>query len=173
MDIASGQPVFLSLSFILWRKECMVTFLSVTVLRRRFISITEQVSPPRSLAKRGKSGASGSCPAARADRCRRASGDSGTERCEERVFSVRHGVGMIWTQPCSRSQSLTLRPDISETLAPVSARVTNRASAIGSRSEEHTSELQSHSEISYAVFCLKKKNKKQKKKQKTIPHNNK
>ena len=28
---------------------------------------------------------------------------------------------------------------------------------IGSRSEEHTSELQSHSFISYAVFCLKKK----------------
>ena len=27
------------------------------------------------------------------------------------------------------------------------------------RSEEHTSELQSHSEISYAVFCLKKKKK--------------
>src|SRR5210317_925440 len=26
----------------------------------------------------------------------------------------------------------------------------------GARSEEHTSELQSHSEISYAVFCLKK-----------------
>ena len=30
------------------------------------------------------------------------------------------------------------------------------------RSEEHTSELQSHSFISYAVFCLKKKNKKNK-----------
>src|ERR1051326_9278064 len=29
-----------------------------------------------------------------------------------------------------------------------------------SRSEEHTSELQSHSFISYAVFCLKKKKKK-------------
>src|ERR1051326_9271487 len=28
----------------------------------------------------------------------------------------------------------------------------------GERSEEHTSELQSHSFISYAVFCLKKKN---------------
>src|SRR5210317_1145486 len=27
----------------------------------------------------------------------------------------------------------------------------------GTRSEEHTSELQSHSEISYAVFCLKNK----------------
>src|SRR6056300_1789283 len=33
------------------------------------------------------------------------------------------------------------------------------------RSEEHTSELQSHSEISYAVFCLKKKKKKKNKKQ--------
>ena len=31
------------------------------------------------------------------------------------------------------------------------------------RSEEHTSELQSHSFISYAVFCLKKKKKKKKK----------
>src|SRR5881296_4756488 len=29
----------------------------------------------------------------------------------------------------------------------------------GTRSEEHTSELQSHSNISYAVFCLKKKKK--------------
>src|SRR3546814_3706654 len=31
----------------------------------------------------------------------------------------------------------------------------------GDRSEEHTSELQSLMRISYAVFCLKKKNKKQ------------
>src|ERR1051326_9432276 len=30
---------------------------------------------------------------------------------------------------------------------------------LSSRSEEHTSELQSHSFISYAVFCLKKKTK--------------
>ena len=34
------------------------------------------------------------------------------------------------------------------------------------RSEEHTSELQSHSFISYAVFCLKKKIKKNTKKKK-------
>ena len=34
------------------------------------------------------------------------------------------------------------------------------------RSEEHTSELQSHSFISYAVFCLKKKKRKQKQKKK-------
>src|SRR3546814_2832021 len=32
----------------------------------------------------------------------------------------------------------------------------------GTRSEEHTSELQSLMRISYAVFCLKKKNKKYK-----------
>src|SRR3546814_3889178 len=34
----------------------------------------------------------------------------------------------------------------------------------GDRSEEHTSELQSLMRISYAVFCLKKKNKKNKSK---------
>src|SRR5210317_283378 len=47
---------------------------------------------------------------------------------------------------------------------PISARVhtarpctTGTRSPTRPRSEEHTSELQSHSEISYAVFCLKKK----------------
>src|SRR3546814_1808127 len=34
-----------------------------------------------------------------------------------------------------------------------------RAAPIATRSEEHTSELQSLMRISYAVFCLKKKNK--------------
>src|SRR3546814_9185045 len=37
------------------------------------------------------------------------------------------------------------------------------------RSEEHTSELQSLMRISYAVFCLKKKKKKQTKKELTKP----
>src|SRR3546814_5142779 len=37
-----------------------------------------------------------------------------------------------------------------------------RSSASTSRSEEHTSELQSLMRISYAVFCLKKKKKKNK-----------
>src|SRR3546814_9331197 len=37
------------------------------------------------------------------------------------------------------------------------------------RSEEHTSELQSLMRISYAVFCLKKKNKSLKTTHKTIP----
>src|SRR3546814_3566524 len=37
--------------------------------------------------------------------------------------------------------------------------VGERRSRRGGRSEEHTSELQSLMRISYAVFCLKKKNK--------------
>src|SRR3546814_8674892 len=52
-------------------------------------------------------------------------------------------------------------------LEPESARFTFTMSSTGmpsvmqtiSRSEEHTSELQSLMRISYAVFCLKKKNK--------------
>src|SRR3546814_1483312 len=38
------------------------------------------------------------------------------------------------------------------------ALVANMDDEIGARSEEHTSELQSLMRISYAVFCLKKKN---------------
>src|SRR3546814_3151265 len=38
----------------------------------------------------------------------------------------------------------------------------------GQRSEEHTSELQSLMRISYAVFCLKKKNKPKTNKQNTV-----
>src|SRR3546814_6761604 len=40
------------------------------------------------------------------------------------------------------------------------ARARNTSAASDTRSEEHTSELQSLIHISYAVFCLKKKNKK-------------
>src|SRR3546814_10114417 len=42
----------------------------------------------------------------------------------------------------------------------------------GMRSEEHTSELQSLMRISYAVFCLKKKNTKQYSTSKNKPKNN-
>src|SRR3546814_8368175 len=37
----------------------------------------------------------------------------------------------------------------------------DKASFLNTRSEEHTSELQSLMRISYAVFCLQKKNKQQ------------
>src|SRR3546814_6755923 len=42
--------------------------------------------------------------------------------------------------------------------APLAGYDTAGRTAIGLRSEEHTSELQSLMRISYAVFCLKKKN---------------
>src|SRR3546814_6582037 len=44
-----------------------------------------------------------------------------------------------------------------EAMGPRSS-MSRRVSAVSSRSEEHTSELQSLMRISYAVFCLKKKN---------------
>src|SRR3546814_3465149 len=43
-------------------------------------------------------------------------------------------------------------------LAPLLAVVQGVGVALAERSEEHTSELQSLMRISYAVFCLKKKN---------------
>src|SRR3546814_3680230 len=46
-------------------------------------------------------------------------------------------------------------------LEPVEMRIVAAVGAVAiDRSEEHTSELQSLMRISYAVFCLKKKNKK-------------
>ena len=42
----------------------------------------------------------------------------------------------------------------------VGKHVVAQLEALGARSEEHTSELQSQFRISYAVFCLKKKKKK-------------
>src|SRR3546814_7213642 len=47
----------------------------------------------------------------------------------------------------------------------VSLAVTRRRAPAFCRSEEHTSELQSLMRISYAVFCLKKKNNKKSKNQ--------
>src|SRR3546814_3208715 len=47
--------------------------------------------------------------------------------------------------------------DVAGNLATVAARIAP-LTAIIARSEEHTSELQSLMRISYAVFCLKKKN---------------
>src|SRR3546814_8411085 len=54
-----------------------------------------------------------------------------------------------------------LRTDLRAWLAAnqPTADIVARANCWASRSEEHTSELQSLMRISYAVFCLKKKNK--------------
>src|SRR3546814_1574321 len=64
----------------------------------------------------------------------------------------------------------------SAAVASVSSRIASKPRRIWirscSRSEEHTSELQSLMRISYAVFCLKKKKKKQKTINKTTKINN-
>ena len=52
--------------------------------------------------------------------------------------------------------ALRLPEDIERRLEALAKR-TGRSKSFYARSEEHTSELQSHSFISYAVFCLKKK----------------
>src|SRR3546814_9554219 len=60
----------------------------------------------------------------------------------------------------SRSRSICRRSlSLSPLSADTGACITPRSSSGSRRSEEHTSELQSLMRISYAVFCLKKKNK--------------
>src|SRR3546814_9609879 len=61
------------------------------------------------------------------------------------IGNARHICGLI-------AVADTVRPDARETIALL------HTAGIGRRSEEHTSELQSLMRISYAVFCLKKKN---------------
>src|SRR3546814_10774583 len=70
-------------------------------------------------------------------------------------------------RPYERHWFLKLRSISLATSCPVSVSTMEPQTMI--RSEEHTSELQSLMRISYAVFCLKKKNKK--KKTKVIPIN--
>src|SRR5688572_30985680 len=64
-----------------------------------------------------------------------------------------HDALPIWRAPTETSSSRRAR---SRTLSRAETR-TRPPSTERSRSEEHTSEP-SHSQISYAVFCLKKKN---------------
>src|SRR3546814_6746932 len=65
--------------------------------------------------------------------------------------------------PCL-SFSISVSPTPSSTNSPANSPLTNRIRPKKpSRSEEHTSELQSLMRISYAVFCLKKKKQKKQK----------
>src|SRR3546814_2326084 len=60
-------------------------------------------------------------------------------------------------------EGLTAERQAAPNYKPTLAAMAERLAAIEhSRSEEHTSELQSLMRISYAVFCLKKKHKKNK-----------
>src|SRR3546814_2169479 len=73
-----------------------------------------------------------------------------------------HGRQALWTQ---RGQDVVAPLEHCPRLRPLPARHgwAVRRQPPEHRSEEHTSELQSLMRISYAVFCLKKKNKKENK----------
>src|SRR3546814_4285598 len=71
-----------------------------------------------------------------------------------RGFSCARRVGFQVNPSASRFSTLTRNASSPDTIGPPSA-----AANCVSRSEEHTSELQSLMRTSYAVFCLKKKNK--------------
>src|SRR3546814_2451482 len=73
-------------------------------------------------------------------------------------FVVGLGYRNPWLSPFEEFQRWKQHPKIREILEG-GRRVSYGARAINERSEEHTSELQSLMRISYAVFCLKKKNK--------------
>src|SRR3546814_2600602 len=78
-----------------------------------------------------------------------------------------YDVSLTYPLIRQRSHNLFLRgfadrKDLTDELRIVDFKTDKRVDGFGVRSEEHTSELQSLMRISYAVFCLKKKIKKQK-----------
>src|SRR3546814_2514626 len=83
-------------------------------------------------------------------------------RSDGKIFAERR----LREAPLLRPHGLGRRPDRGEgeqpADRPAESREAERIDIVGlqeKRSEEHTSELQSLMRISYAVFCLKKKNK--------------
>src|SRR3546814_5752149 len=96
----------------------------------------------------------GDRPSAETDRDR-ARGRRGTERVWSSVGLSRSGWACSG-DCCSRCRHA--RDEILEGLVHEIDLGVVEAVVAGQRSEEHTSELQSLMRISYAVFCLKKKN---------------
>ena len=76
---------------------------------------------------------------------------------EKEIKSVANVASRDISEFLQLAAEIPVKPEVQE----YSLEEANRA-LIELRSEEHTSELQSHSFISYAVFCLKKKNKQNK-----------
>src|SRR3546814_1274291 len=77
------------------------------------------------------------------------------ERSVARPFAGRHSIKSGRRLP----EPVTIDPEIGQNPLDIDSRLARRdALDEEQRSEEHTSELQSLMRISYAVFCLKKKN---------------
>src|SRR5213075_3531478 len=66
------------------------------------------------------------------------------------IYTTRHTLSLHDALPISTTMRSWRKPSITST--------ESAPTLVTSRSEEHTSELQSRLVISYAVFCLKKKN---------------
>src|SRR3546814_6261616 len=89
---------------------------------------------------------------------------------ETQLWSVRFGAPSCWLpRPCSPWQTTQLAANTSRPLATEAALPLAQAGS-DSRSEEHTSELQSLMRTSYAVFCLKKKNNNKTNSQRQYPY---
>src|SRR3546814_5800100 len=77
----------------------------------------------------------------------------------DRNVRVRIPVRVSYKSDLERAQALMMRAAVESPRTLDSPKPNVRLTAFGdSRSEEHTSELQSLMRISYAVFCLKKQN---------------
>src|SRR3546814_3719727 len=77
-------------------------------------------------------------------------------RGEREDIRIAHAVGV--DRLAALDEGERLEP-IAQDRGKLEIHIVGRGFHFGSRSEEHTSELQSLMRISYAVFCLKKKNK--------------
>src|SRR3546814_6976207 len=81
-----------------------------------------------------------------------------TNSAEGQIIGVRAGVALSSGGAVDNAGAIdgnSMGVLIQNGEAPLTAAITNSGTI---RSEEHTSELQSLMRISYAVFCLKKKN---------------
>src|SRR3546814_9589483 len=82
---------------------------------------------------------------------------NGAIRPVDRELGVQSSFGLRFNYSGASAAPLPALPSVRSTIAPSPAFGSAGVSSI--RSEEHTSELMSLMRISYAVFCLKKKNK--------------
>src|SRR5213075_3544158 len=83
------------------------------------------------------------------------------------IYTTRHTLSLHDALPISCCAARTSRCTAPKSRARASRSTKRSSMATPTRSEEHTSELQSRLVISYAVFCLKKKKQKP-----TPPHAN-
>src|SRR3546814_9467608 len=79
----------------------------------------------------------------------------GRRLCETELVAMAEPIAVPALVPTldEHAAEAVLRREVDILLRPL-----GRRAMLGARSEEHTSELQSLMRISYAVFCLKKKN---------------